>query len=53
MYCAHCENRVDPAEAHVYTKGEHKRPRDRNSMDEYAFHPECWREVSDGWIQPA
>lgn len=53
MYCAHCHDHVAPDERHVYVSAETRDPQDRNSMDDFAFHPDCWREVSDEWMQPA
>jgi hypothetical protein len=26
---------------------------DRNEIEEYYFHPECWRDVAGSWEEPA
>jgi len=53
LYCAICERRFEPDEDHIYLKAEHKRIDDRNSMDEYAMHPRCYWNLTDGWMEPA
>ena len=53
VYCAVCRNRIDPAGKHVYLDAETKDPDDMNRVDGYALHPDCWRSVSGGWMDPA
>ena len=53
LYCAICGNRFEPDTDHVYVNAELKRIDDRDGMDEYALHPECWRRLTEGWIEPA
>lgn len=53
LYCAICEGRFDPDDDHVRVEGEHRRINDRNEIDEYAFHPICWMNLTDGWADPA
>ncbi len=53
LYCAICENRFEPDDDHVRVEAEHVRMDDRNHIDDYVFHPGCWRRLSGGWIDPA
>lgn len=53
LYCAVCRERFEPDENHIWINAEHKRMNDRNAMDEYAAHPECWRQLTDDWMDPA
>lgn len=52
-YCAECESHVSPDSDHVIVQAEERKPHDPNAESEFMFHPECWREVSDEWMQPA
>jgi len=52
LYCAVCENRFEPDDDHVRIDAEHVRINDRNETEEFVFHPECWRNLSGGWIDP-
>lgn len=53
LYCAVCGRRFEPDQNHVYVTGETRRMDDRNDTDEFAFHPECWRLLTGGWMDPA
>lgn len=53
LYCALCGGRFEPDDDHVWVEAEHKRIDDRNDLDEYALHPECWNRLTDGWGEPA
>lgn len=53
LYCAVCGYRFEPDDRHVWVNAETKDPDDRNNVDEFAFHPECWERVSGGWMDPA
>jgi hypothetical protein len=53
LYCGVCGNWFEPDDDHVRVQGEHVRMDDRNDVDEYYFHTECWQRVSGGWMDPA
>lgn len=53
LYCAVCGRRFEPDEDHVWVSAEKRRMRDRNETEEYALHPDCWRYLTGGWIEPA
>jgi hypothetical protein len=47
---------TDPLHAdsdYVRVEAEKKRMRDRNEIEEYYFHPECWSEIASTWETPA
>ena len=44
--------RVDAGD-HVVIEAEHKRPADRNSVDDYMVHTDCYRELAADWVVPA
>lgn len=51
--CAVCGNAIGLDEDHVDVKAEIVLTRDRNERDDYAVHPDCWRNVTEGWREPA
>lgn len=53
LHCAICGTRFEPDQDHVRIEAEHKRMDDRNDLDEYVMHPECWQRLTDGWMEPA
>lgn len=53
IYCAVCGNRFEPDDDHVRLSVDIVRINDKDDQEEYAFHPECWRRVSEGWMEPA
>jgi hypothetical protein len=52
LYCAICGNRTAPDTDHVEIDAESVRMKDRNDVDEYVMHSECWRRLSEGWMDP-
>jgi len=52
LYCAICDRRFEPDVDHVWIEAEKKQIDDRNSVDDFALHPECWRSISGGWSDP-
>lgn len=52
-FCAECGEDVAPDSDHVHVVAEKKRMQDRDDREDYYLHPECWRDVSTGWTQPA
>lgn len=52
LYCAECEQRFEPDDDHEKLEVEHKRMQSRNETEEFVLCPECWREISEDWIQP-
>lgn len=53
LYCAECEKRFEPDDDHVDVDAEIVRIDDRNGRDHYVFCPDCWRDLSSDWIDPA
>lgn len=53
LHCAVCGRRFEPDDDHVYIEAERKRINDRNDVDEYAFHMQCWDRLTGGWMDPA
>ena len=53
LYCAECGARFEPDDDHIWIEAEHKLMNDRNSVDDYAFHPDCYRQVTAEWSDPA
>jgi hypothetical protein len=51
--CAICGASVAPDTDHVKIEGEHLPRREWANVDEYYAHPDCWREVTDEWLEPA
>lgn len=53
IYCAICGRRFESDNDHVRVDAEHIRMGDRNDQEVFVFHPECWRRLSEGWMDPA
>lgn len=53
VYCAVCHERVGLDDDHVEIDAELVKMDDRNEMDSYAMHTDCWRSISGGWMGPA
>jgi len=53
LYCATCGRRFEPDDDHVKIDAEHVRIDDRNEHDEYVLHPECYRRLTEGWMERA
>ena len=53
LYCAVCGGRFEPDTDHVQVDAEIVRMDDRNDRDDYVLHPECWRRLTEGWMDPA
>ena len=53
IYCAICARRFEPDQDHVKVEAEHRRIDDRNETEAFAFHPECYRRLTGGWMEPA
>jgi hypothetical protein len=51
--CAVCGEPVGLDGDHVRVEGEHLPRREWANIDEYAAHPECWADLTDGWPEPA
>lgn len=52
-YCAICETKVPLDEDHVELDAEIVRTADRNGRDDYAAHVDCWRQLTEEWMEPA
>jgi len=53
VYCAHCRERFTPDQDHVQIDAEIKKIDDKNDRDFYILHLDCFREITDDWIEPA
>lgn len=53
LYCAICGGRMEPDTDHVEIDAERVRMRDRNDVDEYVMHLDCWDRLTKGWMDPA
>ena len=53
LYCAICGGRFEPDVDHVRVDAETVRIEDRNQTEQFVFHPDCWRRLTEGWMQPA
>lgn len=53
LYCAECRSRFEPDDDHVWLEAEIRRINDRNDRDDYALCPECWRDLTEKWVDPA
>lgn len=53
VHCAVCRRRFELDRDHVSLEAERVRTDDRNDIDTFYFHPECWRSVSGNWMDPA
>lgn len=52
LYCALCDGRFEPDTNHIWISAEHKRINDRNETNEFAVHPDCWRQLTADWTGP-
>lgn len=52
LYCAVCGGRFEPDDDHVWLPAEIRRINDRDDQEEYALHPDCWRELTEEWNDP-
>ena len=52
-YCAVCGDHVAPEGDHVVIEAERKRTADRNTVDDYMVHTDCYRELAAEWVVPA
>jgi len=52
-YCAECGEHVAPDMDHIHLEAESRRMDDRNEIDTFYFHRECWWDVSENWVSPA
>jgi hypothetical protein len=50
--CAVCGEPVPLDDGHVRIEGEHLPRREFANLDEYAAHPDCWADVTAGWVDP-
>jgi hypothetical protein len=50
VHCAVCVNKLEGDQDHVRVKADIIYVEDRHEKEGYAFHPECWRRVSKGWL---
>lgn len=53
LYCAICGNRFEADQDHVKIDAEHVRVNDKNDQEMYVLHPECYRRLTGGWMEPA
>jgi hypothetical protein len=53
LYCAECGAGFEPDTDHVRLSVDVVRIDDADRKEAYAFHPQCWREVSEKWCEPA
>ena len=53
LYCAECERRFEPDDDHTRLNAELRRVDDRNKQEMYVLCPDCWHQISDGWVDPA
>jgi hypothetical protein len=55
LTCANpdCTDALHADSDHVRVEAEKKRIDDRNDIEEYYFHPECWTDVTRKWETPA
>jgi hypothetical protein len=52
-YCAICKSHVSPDESHVQIEATLFRTEDQDDQEDYLVHTECWKSISDGWMEPA
>lgn len=52
LICAVCDERLLPDSDHVHVEAELKRIRDRDRLDEYYVHPDCWADLVSEWSDP-
>jgi len=51
-YCAICRRTVSMDQRHVEIEAETV-AEDAPELESYLAHTDCWRSVSEGWMQPA
>lgn len=51
--CAICREPVRLDDDHVRVEGGHLPRRESANVGEYAAHPECWRDATVNWTEPA
>jgi hypothetical protein len=44
---------LEPDQDHIKLNAEHVRMDDRNDQEMYVLHPECYRRLTGGWMEPA
>jgi len=52
LYCAVCGERTAPDVDHVDLDAEHVLMQDANRQASWVLHPECYRELTEGWHEP-
>lgn len=53
LYCGICGGRTAPDVDHVKINAELVHMNDRNEQEMYVLHPECYRRLTEGWMDPA
>jgi len=53
VLCAECGRKVFLDSDHVRVQGEHLPRTEWANVDEFAFHPDCWSELTASWNEPA
>ena len=53
LYCAVCGETTPADLNHVQIEAEKIRMQDRNTQDTFIMHPDCYRELSEDWTEPA
>jgi hypothetical protein len=53
VYCALCRRKLPLDQDHVKIEAEVVHTADRNVRDDYVVHPDCYRFLRDGMMQPA
>lgn len=49
-YCAICHESVPLDGDHVEVDAETVYVGDRNTLEDYVLHPDCWNSVTQGWM---
>lgn len=52
LYCAICGERTAPDSDHVELDVETVLMKDRNRLDDWVLHIECYRDLTDEWNDP-
>jgi hypothetical protein len=53
LICARCGKGFEPDTDHVKVPAEYKRIRDRDKVEVFYFHEECFLRESENWEEPA
>jgi hypothetical protein len=53
IWCARCEERREPDDEHHWIQAKRKAVDERTTVDSWMLCPECYRELTEDWIQPA